>query len=167
MEQDLRQEVRLVQGNEACAEGALAAGVGFFAGYPITPATEIAEIMSRRLPEEGGVYLQMEDEIASAAAVVGAACGGAKSIIALAPWTVQETFSLTVRAFNLSERFRVPVFLLSDAVLSHMREKVALPSRDELKIIDRRRPTGPFERYECFKPEENGVPLMADFGSGY
>src|SRR3989304_2372567 len=78
----MEQEVRLVQGNEACAEGALAAGVGFFAGYPITPATEIAEIMSRRLPEEGGVYLQMEDEIASAAAVVGAACSGVKAITA-------------------------------------------------------------------------------------
>ena len=69
-----------INGDEACSEGALAAGCRFFAGYPITPATEVAESMSRRLPEVGGLYIQMEDEIASMAAVLGASWGGAKAM---------------------------------------------------------------------------------------
>ena len=73
---------RLMQGDEACAEGALAAGCRFFAGYPITPATEIAEIMARRLPQVGGKFIQMEDEIGSIAAVIGASVGGAKAMTA-------------------------------------------------------------------------------------
>jgi 2-oxoglutarate/2-oxoacid ferredoxin oxidoreductase subunit alpha len=71
-----------MQGNMACAEGALVAGCRFFAGYPITPSTEIAEILSRELPKVGGKYLQMEDEIASLAAVIGASVGGLKSMTA-------------------------------------------------------------------------------------
>jgi len=71
-----------MQGNVACAEGALAAGCRFFAGYPITPATEIAEHLARRLPEEGGVYVQMEDEISSIASVVGASWTGARAMTA-------------------------------------------------------------------------------------
>jgi 2-oxoglutarate ferredoxin oxidoreductase subunit alpha len=74
--------VRLMQGDEACAEGAIAAGCRFFAGYPITPATEIAEILARRLPQVGGKFIQMEDEIASMAAIIGASVGGAKSMTA-------------------------------------------------------------------------------------
>jgi 2-oxoglutarate ferredoxin oxidoreductase subunit alpha len=73
---------QLMQGNEACAEGAVAAGCTFFAGYPITPATEIAEILARRLPQLGAKFIQMEDEIASIAAVIGASVGGAKSMTA-------------------------------------------------------------------------------------
>jgi 2-oxoglutarate ferredoxin oxidoreductase subunit alpha len=73
---------RLIQGDEACAEGAIAAGCRFFAGYPITPATEIAELLSRRLPQVGGRFIQMEDEIASIAAVIGASVGGAKAMTA-------------------------------------------------------------------------------------
>ena len=69
-----------INGDEACTEGALAAGCNFFAGYPITPATEVAEAMSRRLPSLDGIYVQMEDEIASIAAILGAAWGGAKSM---------------------------------------------------------------------------------------
>ena len=69
-------------GDIACAEGALAAGCRFFAGYPITPATEIAEHMATRLPEVGGTYIQMEDEIASMAAILGASCAGVKSMTA-------------------------------------------------------------------------------------
>jgi 2-oxoglutarate ferredoxin oxidoreductase subunit alpha len=69
-------------GDVACAEGALAAGCRFFAGYPITPATEIAEHMAARLPGVGGTYIQMEDEIASMAAILGASCAGAKSMTA-------------------------------------------------------------------------------------
>jgi 2-oxoglutarate ferredoxin oxidoreductase subunit alpha len=74
--------VRLMQGDEACAEGAIAAGCRFFAGYPITPATEIAEVLARRLPQVGGKFIQMEDEIASMAAIIGASVGGAKSMTA-------------------------------------------------------------------------------------
>lgn len=75
-------EARLLQGNAACAEGAIAAGCRFFAGYPITPSSEIAEEMARRLPALGGVFLQMEDEIASLAAVLGAVAGGARAMTA-------------------------------------------------------------------------------------
>ncbi len=71
-----------INGDVACAEGAIAAGCRFFAGYPITPATEIAEHMARRLPEVGGVFIQMEDEIAAMAAILGASCAGAKSMTA-------------------------------------------------------------------------------------
>ena len=71
-----------MNGDIAAAEGALAAGCRFFAGYPITPATEIAERMAERLPEVGGIYIQMEDEIASMAAILGAAWGGAKTMTA-------------------------------------------------------------------------------------
>ncbi len=72
----------LLQGNEAVAEGAIAAGARFFAGYPITPSTEIAETLARRLPEVGGKFIQMEDEIASIAAVCGASLAGTKSLTA-------------------------------------------------------------------------------------
>jgi len=74
--------VYFMQGDIACAEGALAAGCKFFGGYPITPASEIAERMAERLPEVGGVYIQMEDELASIAAVVGSSWTGAKSMTA-------------------------------------------------------------------------------------
>ncbi len=74
--------VKLISGNHACALGAIAAGCRFFAGYPITPSSEIAERLSRRLPEVGGVFVQMEDEIASMAAVIGASMGGVKAMTA-------------------------------------------------------------------------------------
>ncbi len=170
-----------MNGDHACCEGALAVGCRFFAGYPITPATEIAERISRRLPELGGVYIQMEDELAAMAAILGASCGGVKSmtstsgpgfslmmeniglglcaeipcvvcnvqragpstglptlvaqgdmmqarwgshghyeIIALSPSSPQEMFDLTIRAFNLSEEFRLPVIILADEVIGHM-----------------------------------------------
>ena len=73
---------KLVQGNEACVEGAIAAGMTFFAGYPITPSTEIAEISSQKLPKLGGKFIQMEDELASMAAIIGASLTGAKSMTA-------------------------------------------------------------------------------------
>jgi len=192
---------RVIQGNEAVAEGAIAAGARFFAGYPITPSTEIAEILSRRLPEEGGSFLQMEDEIASMGAVIGASLAGVKaltatsgpgfslkqeligyaamaqvpcvivdvmrggpstglptdpsqgdvmqarwgthgehSMIVLVPSSVLECFTLTVDAFNLSEQFRTPVIILSDALVGHMREAVALPLPEELRIAERGEP---------------------------
>ena len=74
--------IKILQGNEACVEGAILAGVRFFAGYPITPASEIAEGMAVRLPELGGVFMQMEDEIASMAAVIGASLAGVKAMTA-------------------------------------------------------------------------------------
>jgi pyruvate/2-oxoacid:ferredoxin oxidoreductase alpha subunit len=188
----------LLQGNEAVAEGAIAAGARFFAGYPITPSTEIAERLSRRLPEVGGTFIQMEDEIASIAAVCGASLAGAKaltatsgpgfslmqemigfaemaqipcvivdvmrggpstglptepsqgdvmqarwgthgehSVIALVPNSVLECYTLTIQAFNLSEQFRTPVILLSDALIGHMREAVVLPEPGSLRIAER------------------------------
>ncbi len=77
-----KKRVMLMQGNEACAEGAIAAGANFFAGYPITPATEIAEVMSYRLPMTGGRFIQMEDELGCMGAVVGASLTGAKAMTA-------------------------------------------------------------------------------------
>ena len=72
----------LMQGNEAVVEGAIAAGMRFFAGYPITPSTEIAERCALRLPQEGGKFIQMEDELASIAAVLGASAAGMKAMTA-------------------------------------------------------------------------------------
>ena len=85
-------------GDDACAEGALAAGCRFFAGYPITPATEVAEHISARLPEVGGTFIQMEDEIAAMAAVIGASCAGVKSMTA----TSGPGFSLMMENIGLA-----------------------------------------------------------------
>lgn len=217
----------LMQGNEAVVEGAIAAGVRFYAGYPITPATEILEGFSRRLPQVGGKSIQMEDEIGSLAAVIGASAGGVKAmtatsgpgmslmveniglaimleipcvivdvqrmgpatgliptsqgdmmcakwatpggneIIALVPSSVKETFELTIKAVNLSERFRVPVILLSDAHLAHMREKIQVPDQGDIEIVSRAKPTVPPEEYLTFNADETGVPEMAPLGSDY
>ncbi len=220
---------RLMQGNEACAEGAIAAGVRFFAGYPITPSTEIAESMAKLLPKYGGTFVQMEDEIASMGAILGASLAGAKvmdatsgpgfslkqeligyaavaeipcvlvnvqrvgpstgqptapsqgdvmqvrwgthgdhPMIALSPWSVRETFDLTVMAVNYAERFRTPVILLMDEIVGHLRENVTLPTAEEIAIYPRRKPTKTrAEGYEPFAPEADLVPNVADFGNGY
>lgn len=221
-------EPRLVQGNEACAEGAIYAGMRFYAGYPITPSTEIAEILAKRLPQVGGKFIQMEDEIASMAAVVGASLTGAKSmtatsgpgfslkqenigyacmaevpcvvvnvqrlgpstgvatapaqgdvmqarwgthgdhpIIVLTPSSVKETFELTVQAFNLAEQFRVPVILLMDEVVGHMREKVTLPQQGELFVDNRLKPNCSREEYYPYRADFDKAPPMAFFGEGY
>jgi 2-oxoglutarate ferredoxin oxidoreductase subunit alpha len=219
----------LMQGNEAILEGAIAAGMRFYAGYPITPSTEIAEGASERLPKVGGRFIQMEDEIASMAAVVGAALTGAKAmtatsgpgfslkqenlgyaihaevpcvvvniqrmgpstgmptspaqgeimqarygshgdygVIALTPSSVEEAYYLTIRAFNLAEQFRVPVILLGDEVIGHLREPVALPDPSEIEVINRKKPTvPPGEHKYYYRPDEKGVPVMANFGDGY
>ncbi|MCR4425638.1 MAG: 2-oxoacid:acceptor oxidoreductase subunit alpha [Firmicutes bacterium] len=220
--------VRLLQGNESCAEAALLAGVRFFAGYPITPSTEIAEILSERLPQEGGKFIQMEDEIGSMAAIIGASLAGLKSMtatsgpgfslkqenigfaaftevpcvivdvqrtgpstglptspaqgdlmqarwgthgdhpaVALYPSSVSEVFDLTIQAVNISERLRTPVILLLDEVVAHMREKVVIPPESEIEIHHRPRPTVPPEDYLPYAAEPDGVPPMADFGTGY
>ncbi len=219
---------RLMQGNEAIAEGALAAGVRFFAGYPITPSTEIAEILSKKLPVVGGKFIQMEDEISSMAAVIGASLAGLKSMtatsgpgfslkqenlgfaviaevpcvvvnvqrcgpstgiptataqgdimqarwgthgdhpmIALCPASVQESYTLTIRAFNLSERFRTPVVLLSEEVIGHCRERVILPDPSEIKIVDRKKPPAGLDKYYPYQPDDDGIPPMANFCEGY
>ncbi len=100
---------RFTSGDIACAEGALAAGCRFFAGYPITPATEIAEHMSRRLPEIGGVYIQMEDEIASMAAVIGASYAGVKAMTA----TSGPGFSLMQENIGLAVMTETPCVLVN------------------------------------------------------
>ncbi len=217
-----------MNGDVACAEGAIAVGCRFFAGYPITPATEIAERMARRLPQVSGVYIQMEDELASIAAVLGAANAGIKAmtatsgpgfslmmeniglaimtetpcvivdimrggpstgqptmpgqqdvmqarwgshgdyeIIALTPSSVQEMFDLTIEAFNLSETYRVPTFLLADEVIGHMWERVNIPSAKSIKVVNRKKPVVPPNEYGPFKPDEDLVPPMASFGEGY
>ncbi len=218
----------LMQGNEACAWGALAAGCKFFAGYPITPSTEIAEILSRELPKVGGRFIQMEDEIASIATIIGGSIGGVKSMtatsgpgyslmqenlgyafmaevpcvlvnvqrggpstglptkvaqgevmqskwgphgdyfpIVLVPSSVKECFDLTVKAFNLSEEYRMPVTVLSDEVLGHMREIVTLPPVEELGVVTVSRPYEPPEWYKHFEITPDFRSPMASFGEGY
>jgi 2-oxoglutarate ferredoxin oxidoreductase subunit alpha len=93
-----------MNGDEACAEGAIAAGCRFFAGYPITPSTEIAEHLSRRLPEVGGVYLQMEDELGSMAAILGASAAGARAMTA----TSGPGFSLMMENIGLGMMLEIP-----------------------------------------------------------
>ncbi len=217
-------KARLMQGNEACVEGAIDAGVRFYAGYPITPSTEVAEGMARKLPEVGGVFIQMEDEIASMAAIIGASIGGKKSltatsgpgfslkqenlgyaaiaeipcvvvnvqrfgpstgiptapsqgdvmqsrwgthgdhpIIVLAPSSVYETYYLTSTAVNFTEKFRVPVVLLLDEAVGHMREKVALPEKGKLMVEKQK-----FKDIEEYKPfDERRLPPLIPFGEGF
>jgi 2-oxoglutarate ferredoxin oxidoreductase subunit alpha len=217
-----------MNGDEACAEGAIAAGCRFFAGYPITPATEVAERMSERLPQVGGVFIQMEDEIASMNAVLGASWAGVKSmtatsgpgfslmmenlglgvmletpcvvvdiqragpstglptlvaqgdmmqarwgshgsyeIIALVPSSPQEIYDLAITAFNLSERYRVPVLIMSDEAIGHMSEKVVIHPVEAGSLILRKKPRVPPEQYQPYKPDKDLIPPMATAGEGY
>jgi 2-oxoglutarate ferredoxin oxidoreductase subunit alpha len=222
------QKTVLLQGNEACVAGALYAGAEFFAGYPITPSTEIAEGMAREMPKIGAKFIQMEDEIGSIAAVIGASNAGCKSMtatsgpgyslmlenigyaymtetpcvivnvqrggpstglptkisqsdtmqarwgthgdytsITVAPSTVRGCFEETVRAFNLAEKFRTPVTILTDEVLGHMREMMVVPEEDEIEIYERHRPDVPNEWYRHFEITPSLVGPMASFGDGY
>ncbi len=219
--------VQLMQGNEAIGWGAIAAGCRFYAGYPITPSTEIAEILSRELPKAGGKFIQMEDEIASMAAIIGARLGGLKSmtatsgpgfslmqenigyaaiaeipcvvvdvqrlgpstgqptapsqgdvmqarwgthgdhpIIALAPISVRQAFDLTITAFDMAERYRTPVILLTDEVIGHMREPVELPDFSAIRTFEHE-VTEPPEEYKAFRNTADGVPPLVPFGQGY
>ncbi len=219
---------QLLQGNASCVQGALYAGMNFFAGYPITPSTEIAEVSSRELPKRDGKFIQMEDEIASMAAIIGASVSGAKAMtgtsgpgyslmvenigyaymtevpivivnvqrggpstglptkvsqsdtmqarwgshgdytaIAVAPSTVGDTFLETVRAFNLSERFRTPVTVLLDEVIAHSREIIEIPEPGVLEVINRKKPTCKPEDYLPYEPTENLVNPMPAYGEGY
>jgi 2-oxoglutarate ferredoxin oxidoreductase subunit alpha len=223
-----KKNIKLMQGNEACVEAALMAGMKFFAGYPITPSTELAELSSEKLPKVGGKFIQMEDEIAGIAAAIGGSIAGLKSmtatsgpgfslkqenigyaaiaeiplvivnvmrggpstglptspaqgdvmqakwgthgdhaIIALSPQSVMETFDVTIKAFNLAEKYRTPVILLTDEVVGHMREKIEIPEPGDIEIFDRLVP-GPGEDYLPYRLEEGDiVPKMAPFGTGY
>ena len=215
----------LVLGNIACAEGAIRAGCKFFAGYPITPASEISHHISGELPKVGGVFMQMEDEIASIASIIGASWAGAKSmtatsgpgydlmmenvgyahmtetplvlvnvqrsgpstgqstdpsqqdiyqakygshgdyeVIAITPWSVQEMFDLTVRAFNLAETYRTPVMLMSDGLIGHIQEKLIVP--EKVEVVERKKPTS----MDCTPwgtDDPSGVPEMPAFGEGH
>ena len=217
-----------MNGDSACAEGAISAGCRFFAGYPITPATEIAERMSRRLPVVGGTYIQMEDEIASMCAILGASWTGVKSmtstsgpgfslmmeniglgvmletpcvvvniqragpstglptlvgqqdimqarwgshgsyeIIALSPDSPQQMFDLTIKAFNLSEKYRVPVLIMSDEVVGHMSEKVVMPEVKAEDLFYRVMPEKGKDGYLPYRTDGSLVPPMAIAGQGH
>ena len=217
-----------LQGNQACALGAIAAGCRLFAGYPITPSSEVAERMAKELPRVEGVFIQMEDEIASIAAVLGSSMGGVKSmtatsgpgfslkqenigyaalaeipcviinvmrggpstgmptrpaqgdvmqsrwgthgdhpIIVLTPSSVQEIYQQTIRAFNLSERYRVPVIVLYDEAIGHLVDTVDFPDPDSIEIHNRKLASGPVENYLPYAADEDGVPPMPLPGEGY
>ncbi|MGO9566287.1 MAG: 2-oxoacid:acceptor oxidoreductase subunit alpha [Desulfomonilaceae bacterium] len=108
-DKDLLTGEHFFHGDAACAEGGLAAGCRFFAGYPITPATEVAERMARRLPEVGGVYIQMEDEMASMAAILGASWGGVKSMTS----TSGPGFSLMMENVGLGMMTETPCVVVN------------------------------------------------------
>lgn len=218
----------IMQGNEAVAYGALDAGVNFFAGYPITPSTEVAEILAAELPKRGGVFVQMEDEIASICAITGASLAGAKSLtatsgpgfslmqegigfakitetpcvvlnvqrlgpstgmptspaqgdimqarwgshgdspaIVLYPDSVKEAYELTIRAVNLSEKYRTCVILLMDEVIGHMRESVRLPDMANVRVINRIKPTVPPHWYKHYDENQKYLSPLASYGEGY
>jgi len=211
-------------GNEACVEAAIVAGCRFFAGYPITPSSEIPERLSERLPRVGGIFMQMEDELASIGAVMGASWAGWKSMtatsgpgfslmqetigwgfmtetpcvvvdvqrvgpgtgqatrgaqgdvmqarwgthgdyaaIAVSPNSSQEMFELTIRAFNLSEKYRTPVILLADEAVAHVREQIVVPPLESIEIISRKKPKA--EDRAFFGSEE--VAPMPSIGEGF
>jgi 2-oxoglutarate ferredoxin oxidoreductase subunit alpha len=217
-----------MNGDTACAEGAISAGCRFFAGYPITPATEVAERMADRLPQVGGTYIQMEDEMASMNAILGASWAGVKSmtstsgpgfslmmenlglgvmletpcvlvniqragpstglptmvaqadmmqarwgahgsyeIIAVVPSSIQEMFDLTIRAFNLSEKYRVPVLVMADEAIGHMSEKLVIPEITPEALVNRKKPMVPRDQYWPYVADADLIPPMAIAGEGY
>ena len=217
-----------VHGDWACAEGAISAGCDYYAAYPITPATEIAERLASRFPVLKRKFVQFEDEISAVASLIGASFTGRKvmtatsgpgislmlenlglavmteapmvivdvmrggpstgqptmgaqgdvmqvrwgmhgdvEVIALAPQSVQEMYDMTIQAFNLSEQYRLPVFLLSDANIGHMYEKLVIPEKNKINIINRKKPTCEPHEYKPYQVDESLVPEMASFGDGY
>lgn len=217
-----------IDGDVASAYGAIAAGCKFVGGYPITPSTEVAEAFARRAPQVGAQFIQMEDELGSIAAVLGASWAGRKAmtitsgpgyslmmeniglgaaletpfvivniqrsgpstgvptstgqadmmqsrwgshgdyeVIAISPDSPQESFEFTIKAFNLAERYRVPVMLMSDECVGHMTEKVVIPSASEIEVESRRYYNGPKEKYLPFKRDKDLVPPMVKAGDGY
>ncbi len=227
IKEDSVQKMVLTTGNAASAEGAITAGCRYFAGYPITPSSEIAAYMSKRLPEVNGTFIQMEDELSSITSCLGASYAGKKAmtatsgpgfslmaesiglgvmleapmvivtimrggpstgqptnasqsdvyqtryashgdyeIIVLAPSTVQEMYDLTIRAFNLAEKYRTPVVVASDGALGQMMEPVNFHSN--IDIIDRKGPQVPPDKYKPFQAfDDDLVPGMAVAGTDY
>ncbi len=224
----MSKKVAFLQGNEAAAHGALYAGCNFFGGYPITPSTEVAEVMSVELPKVGGKFIQMEDEIGAMAAILGASLAGSKVLtstsgpglslkqeligygciaeipcvvfnvmrggpstgmptgpsqsdvmsarwgthgdhatIALMPASVQECYDMTAEAFNLSEKYRMPVHVMPDEIVAHMRERIEFREPGEIKIIERTAPSVPPAEYKPYDVSFGDVPPLAAFGSGY
>jgi len=220
--------IHFLDGDQACCEGALAAGCRFAAGYPITPSTEIVERFAQRVPQLGGMFIQMEDELASSIAIQGAVWAGAKAftvtsgpgfslmmehigyaamtetpcvfvnvqrggpstglptlpaqadmmqarwgshgdyeIIAVCPSSPQEAFDLTIDAFNLAEKYRVPVMVMMDECVGHMTEKVVVPPASEIEITPRRYTKRKPGEYLPYRPETDGIPDMARAGDGY
>jgi 2-oxoglutarate ferredoxin oxidoreductase subunit alpha len=222
---------QFILGDMACVYGGILAGCSFFGGYPITPASEIAEGMARLLPRVGGTYIQMEDEIGSIAAVIGASWGGSKSMtatsgpgfslmmenygyavmtetpcvivnvqrtgpstgqptlgaqgdmmqvrwgthgdieaIALAPSTVQECLDFTIEAFNLAEKYRNPVCVMTDGEVGHLRERIIIPDEKDLKIVNRHPATIDKKKFIPFSESQtrkSKVPDFPTFGTGY
>lgn len=217
-------------GDHACAEGALAAGADFFGGYPITPSTEVAERLARRMPAVGGRYVQMEDELGSIMAIIGASAAGARSltatsgpgfslmmesiglaammelpcvivdvqraspstglptmvgqsdilqarwgshgdygVAAFSPASPQEAFDLAIHAFDVADRYRIPVFLMMDEVVAHMTERVVIPPADQITLERRRGPDhAPGEkRHLPYEVGDGLVPAIAHAGEGY
>ena len=224
----MAKKVAFLQGNEAAAQGALYAGCTFFGGYPITPSTEVAEVLSVELPKIGGKFIQMEDEIGAMASIIGASLTGAKvmtstsgpglslkqeligyaciaetpcviynvmrggpstgmptgpsqsdvmcakwgthgdhAAICLVPASVQEVFEETVRAFNLAEKYRMPVMVMPDEIVAHMRERIVFPEPGELEVINRTAPTVSPADYKPYDTSFGDVPPLAAFGSEY
>jgi 2-oxoglutarate ferredoxin oxidoreductase subunit alpha len=224
----LGKQSHFIQGDVAVSYGAILAGCRFFAGYPITPATETAEVFSRLMPRIGGSCLQMEDEIGSIGAVIGAAWAGAKAmtttsgpgfslmqenigyacmtetpcvivnvqrsgpstgqpteaaqgdvmqarwgthgdheIIALCPNSPQESLDIMITAFNLAEKYRNPVIVLTDGDVGHMREEVVIPKRKDIKLESRKSPSKDKEKFQPFRAGKDKIPEMANFGTGY
>jgi len=220
--------VHFIDGDHAACEGAIAGGCRFVAGYPITPSTEVVERFAARIPQVGGVFIQMEDEVASSIAIQGAAWGGKKVMtvtsgpglslmmehvglaamtetpcvfvdvqrggpstglptlpgqadmmqvkwgshgdyepIALSPNSPQECFDLMIKAFNLSEEYRVPVFFMMDEVVGHMTERVEIPPADEIDVVDRRWSDKKPGEYKPYETGEEMVPSMVKAGDGY
>ncbi|MBI3978101.1 MAG: 2-oxoacid:acceptor oxidoreductase subunit alpha [Chloroflexi bacterium] len=120
--------MQLLSGNEACAEGALAAGVRFFAGYPISPSNQIAEVMARRLPALGGKFIQMEDEIGSLAAVIGASLAGLKAMDA----TAGPGFSLKQENLGLAVMLEVPLVIVNVQRVGPSTGMATLPAQGDV-----------------------------------
>lgn len=220
--------VHFLDGDHACAEGAIAAGCRFVAGYPITPSTEVVERIAQRFPFIGGMFIQMEDEIASSIAIIGSSWAGIKSmtvtsgpglslmmehiglaaitetpvvivdvqrggpstglptlpaqgdmmqarwgshgdyeIVALSPNSPQECFDLVIEAFNLSEKYRVPVLFMMDECVGHMTERVVIPDESKIELINRKYTNLLPNEYLPFKAEDNLVPNFMKLGGGY
>jgi 2-oxoglutarate ferredoxin oxidoreductase subunit alpha len=220
--------IHFIDGDHAACEGAIAAGCRFVAGYPITPSTEVVERFAARIPLVGGMFIQMEDEIASSIAIQGAAWGGKKVMtvtsgpglslmmehiglaaiaevpsvwvdvqrggpstglptlpaqadmmqvkwgshgdyepIALCPNSPQECFDLMIKAFNLAETYRVPVFFMMDEVVGHMTERVVIPEASEIEVVERKWTAKKPGEYRPYVTDDSMVPEMVKAGDGH